>query len=200
MHQQRQSKRVTKRGLASFQATLGMEIARTTLMAATPPRPGQHPAHRRRGGPHQSCEQMAHFRDRQGKHGMSGGSGRSRGHSSGGGASSGGTNSGQIGKRQQDQGDVPVPPEETAHFVVVQPQIFGVFKILLNGLITNDKFCMSRTARLQLSWWRLPRSARQTNSQGVQSPVEENVQEYLPQQETYEKTTMERSAQLRGTA
>ena len=26
----------------------------------------------------------------------------------------------------------------------------------LNGIITNDKFCMSRTAELQLSWWRRP--------------------------------------------
>jgi len=66
--------------------------------------------------------------------------------------------------------------------------------IVLNGLITNDKFCMSRTARLQLSWWRLPRSARQTISDGVESPVEGNTWEYLPQQETYEETTMENSA------
>ena len=86
------------------------------------------------------------------------------------------------------------------HFVVVQPHIFGVFKIFLNGTITNDKFCMSRTAQLQLSWWRLPRSARQSSSEGVQSLVEENFREYLPQQETYEETTMESSAQLRGTA
>jgi hypothetical protein len=69
-----------------------------------------------------------------------------------------------------------------------------------NGLITNDKFCMSRTARLQLSWWRLPRSARQTRGEGVQYPVEENIREHLPQQETYEKTTMESSTQLHGTA
>jgi hypothetical protein len=61
--------------------------------------------------------------------------------------------------------------------------------VVFNGLITNDKFCMSRTARLQLSWWRLPRSARQISSEGVQSPVEENFREYLPQQENYEKTT-----------
>src|SRR6266487_3447094 len=46
-------------------------------------------------------------------------------------------------------------------------------KIFVNGLITNDKFCMSRTARLQLSWWHLPRSARQSSSEEVQSPVEE---------------------------
>jgi len=72
--------------------------------------------------------------------------------------------------------------------------------IVLNGLITNDKFCMSRTARLQLSWWRLPRSARQPSKEEVQFSVEENVREYLPHQETYEKTTMEHSAQLRRTA
>lgn len=59
---------------------------------------------------------------------------------------------------------------------------------------------MSRTARLHLSWWRLPRSARQTTSEGVHYPVEEHVRANLPQQETHEKTTMERSAQLRGTA
>jgi hypothetical protein len=77
---------------------------------------------------------------------------------------------------------------------------FETLMIVLNGLITNDKFCMSRTARLQLSWWRLPRSARQSSKEEVQFSVEETVQEYLPQQETYEKTTMDHSAQLRRTA
>jgi hypothetical protein len=102
--------------------------------------------------------------------------------------------------RQHHKRYVPIPSNETAKLVVVQTQVFGRFKIFLNGLITNDKFCMSRTARLQLSCWRLPRSARQTSSEGVQSPVEENVREYLPPQETYEETTMESSASLRGTA
>ncbi len=46
-------------------------------------------------------------------------------------------------------------------------RIIAVRKSGVNGLITNDKFCMSRTARLQLSHWRLPRSARQPASQGV---------------------------------
>ena len=27
---------------------------------------------------------------------------------------------------------------------------------VLNGLITNDKFCLIRTQRLTLSWWRRP--------------------------------------------
>jgi hypothetical protein len=26
-------------------------------------------------------------------------------------------------------------------------------KEVLNGLITNDKFCLSRTGRLTLNWW-----------------------------------------------
>ncbi len=77
---------------------------------------------------------------------------------------------------------------------------FQVAERHLNGLITNDKFCMSRTARLQLSWWRLPHNARQTSSAGVESPVTGNTEEYLPQQEAHEETTMDRSASLRGTA
>jgi hypothetical protein len=105
-----------------------------------------------------------------------------------------GTEDRQKGQGQHHQRDMTIPADPTAHLSVIQPQIFAIFKIFFNGLITNDKFCMSRTARLQLSHWRLPRSARQAASQGVQSPVEEHVQEYLPQQETYEKTPMERSA------
>jgi hypothetical protein len=75
--------------------------------------------------------------------------------------------------------------------LVQQGLMLPQLKEQFNGTITNDKFCMSRTARLQLSYWRLPRSARQTSNQGVQSSVEENFRKYLPQQETYEKTTME---------
>ncbi len=95
---------------------------------------------------------------------------------------------------------MPIPGREAAHLGTVEAKVFGGFKILLNGLITNDKFCMSRTAQLQLSWWRLPRNARQTISVGVESPVTGNTEEYLPQQETHEETTMESSAVLRGTA
>src|SRR6266516_6939526 len=70
---------------------------------------------------------------------------------------------------------------------------FKQAKSQFNGLITNDKFCLSRTARLQLSHWRLPRSARQTSRAGVESPGTGNTEEYLPQQEAYEETTMEHS-------
>jgi len=30
-----------------------------------------------------------------------------------------------------------------------------------NGMITNDKFCMTRACVLPLSWWRCPKSRRQ---------------------------------------
>jgi hypothetical protein len=43
----------------------------------------------------------------------------------------------------------------------------GVVSIL-NGTITNDKFCMSRTGRLTLTWWRRPlRSRSAKTDEGV---------------------------------
>jgi hypothetical protein len=33
---------------------------------------------------------------------------------------------------------------------------------VLNGTITNDKFCMTRAGRLHLSWWRRPLRSRPT--------------------------------------
>jgi hypothetical protein len=182
-----------------------MEIASTTAMPASKARPSQDQLHTTWRRPEEPSKQMTHFRNRQGKQG-SGMQGPikdrqrlwSKRRGSQGEAL--GTDPGQKGMRHHHQGDMAIPAGETAHLVVVQAQIFARLQILLNGLITNDKFCMSRTARLQLSHWRLPRSARQSSSQEVQSPVEEHVREYLPQQETYEKTTMESSSQLPGTA
>lgn len=112
----------------------------------------------------------------------------------------GNTQAEQVGQDEQDERQIAVPAVITADLVVVHTDVLPIFKILFNGLITNDKFCMSRTATLQLSWWRLPRSVRQTDQEGVQSPVEEYIPEQLPQQERDEKTTMEHSAQLRRTA
>jgi hypothetical protein len=190
--------KVRKPGLASLETTFGMVIASKTLVSATPPRPGQDSTCGRRRGPDEPCKQMAHFWNSQGEHRRL--AGRPRGRQRDSGAAGGCANAWKVGKSDQHKRDVPVPADETAHFVVVQTQIFSVFKLSLNGLITNDKFCMSRTARLQLSWWRLPRNARQTISAGVESPVTGNTEEYLPQQEAHEETTMDRSASLRGTA
>jgi hypothetical protein len=43
-----------------------------------------------------------------------------------------------------------------------------------DGLIANDKFCLSRFGRLRLSWWRLPLRARQVGPAVCPSP------RYLP--------------------
>ena len=64
----------------------------------------------------------------------------------------------------------------------------------LNGIIVNNKFCMSRIGRLQLSWWRLPLHARTVVSKEVESPCEDNKRERCSREETHEKTTMDGSA------
>jgi hypothetical protein len=33
---------------------------------------------------------------------------------------------------------------------------FEIAKHFFNGLITNDKFCLTRRGQLQLTWWRRP--------------------------------------------
>src|SRR4051812_29423690 len=52
-------------GSARLQTTFGVVIAGHTLMAATPPRPGENPVDRRRRGPDEPRKQMAHFRNGQ---------------------------------------------------------------------------------------------------------------------------------------
>lgn len=44
-----------------------------------------------------------------------------------------------------------------------------VSEALLNGLITNDKFCITREVRLKLSWWRKPLKERVDTADAVQS-------------------------------
>ena len=68
----------------------------------------------------------------------------------------------------------------------------------LNGIIINNKFCMSRTGRLKLSWWRLPLRARAEVSNEVESSCEGNTRHCCPQEETHEETTMDGSASDSG--
>jgi len=42
----------------------------------------------------------------------------------------------------------------------VEPMAFHITEHLFNGIITNDKFCMSRSVRLKLTWWRRPLHSR----------------------------------------
>src|SRR5260370_5217823 len=105
-------KMAKKPGLASLQTTFGVVIAGNTLMAATPPRPGQNPVCRRRRGPDEPGKQMTHLRNGQGKHSRS--SEKLRGSRGRGGETLCGTNPGQEGKSHQHQRDVSVPASEAA--------------------------------------------------------------------------------------
>ena len=59
-------------------------------------------------------------------------SGKLRWSSRRGGATLGRTNPRQESKSQQHKRDVPVPASETADLIVIQSQIFGIFKILFD--------------------------------------------------------------------
>lgn len=47
------------------------------------------------------------------------------------------------------------------HKILQAPELLGVTEIELNGIITNDKFCLSRYSELQLTWWRRPMRLRE---------------------------------------
>jgi hypothetical protein len=46
------------------------------------------------------------------------------------------------------------------HEIFQTPVLFGVAEVELNGMITNDKFCLTRWGQLHLSWWRRPLKMR----------------------------------------
>ena len=46
-------------------------------------------------------------------------------------------------------------------------ELFDMADDGLNGLITNDKFCLSRPGRLSLSWWRYPLRLRDPAPKGA---------------------------------
>jgi hypothetical protein len=63
---------------------------------------------------------------------------------------------------EEGERDMVLPADPAAHLVVVQPDLtLGFQDACLNGMITNDKFCMTRACVLPLSWWRCPKSLRQ---------------------------------------
>jgi hypothetical protein len=63
---------------------------------------------------------------------------------------------------QEHQRHVVVPARPEAHLIVVQAYFTLAFgEATLNGMITNDKFCVTRACVLPLSWWRCPKSRRQ---------------------------------------
>jgi hypothetical protein len=57
----------------------------------------------------------------------------------------------------------------------IKAVVFQIAKHLLNGLITNDKFCMIRTGQLRLNHWRRPLRLRiSTIEKEVYSASEES--------------------------
>src|SRR5450755_322369 len=73
---------------------------------------------------------MAHFWDGQGEHGRA--SGKPRRGRWRGGETLRGTHPCQGGESHQHKRDVPVPASETADLIVIQSQIFAIFKILFD--------------------------------------------------------------------
>ena len=59
----------------------------------------------------------------------------------------------QHGEGQHYQRDVAVPAMPGSGLVMIEAE-FGLRRLkgILNGLITNDKFCLTRAGRLRLSW------------------------------------------------
>jgi hypothetical protein len=47
----------------------------------------------------------------------------------------------------------------------VKAMFFKITKHFLNGLITNDKFCMTRTGQLRLNHWRRPLRLRTSTTE-----------------------------------
>src|SRR5205807_1070194 len=86
------------------QTTFRVVITGSASVAATPPGPGQGPFHAPRRKPDEPCEQMAHFRNGQGKRRRS--RRRPRGHRRGSGATGEDTNPCKVRKSQQDERDV----------------------------------------------------------------------------------------------
>ena len=70
---------------------------------------------------------------------------------------------GQKAVRDRDQGDVVVPAHPATPLEMVQPK--GPLQlpvILLDGLITNGKFCCVRHVRMDLTWWHQPLRLRRS--------------------------------------
>jgi hypothetical protein len=94
---------------------------------------------------------------------------------------------GEEAVRDRDQRDVVVPARPAAAFEMVQPKgTLELAVVLLDGLITNGKFCCTRRVRLGLSWWhrplRLRRSGLQTDAVLVGEPDEPDLDRLPPVQ------------------
>jgi hypothetical protein len=82
------------------------------------------------------------------------------------------------------EGDPPVPGGPGENLVLVQPDQARRPEVLLDGLITNGKFCCVRRVRLSLTWWRRPlglrRSALHTDVALVGEPDDPDLDRLPP--------------------
>jgi hypothetical protein len=72
--------------------------------------------------------------------------------------------------------------------ILMQRGIASMVQAILNGTITNDKFCMSRVRQMQ---WKPARAKRRDE---IKYPSEGNETERFPQEDTHETTAMDCSA------
>jgi len=87
----------------------------------------------------------------------------------------------------RDQRDVVVPAQEAAAFEVIQAK--GALElpvVLLDGLITNGRFCCLRRVQLDLTWWhrplRLRRSALHSDAALAGEPHDPDLDRLPPAQ------------------
>lgn len=78
-------------------------------------------------------------------------------------------------------------PATDARAIFPEATITDVMRAVLNGIITNGKFCMSRVRPLPFV------SARPRGTAKVEYPCERNAGVRSSQEETNDKTTMEHS-------
>src|SRR5260370_5292029 len=119
-------------GLADFFATATMIVAGPILVGPPPPGPVTEKLRGSGSRPDEMGQQMTHFRG-----GQSNERGLPTGHSTCGRGqkwTSGlHAEADQEGVGQQDQGEMAIPAHVAAHFIVIQPQVFGGLQVLFNA-------------------------------------------------------------------
>jgi hypothetical protein len=93
----------------------------------------------------------------------------------------------QEGVGEHGQGHPPVPGAPAADLVLIQAsKALAGRDGLLDGLITNGKFCCTRRVRLRLTWWhrplRLRRSGLETDAVPVGAPHDPDLDCLPPDQ------------------
>jgi hypothetical protein len=90
----------------------------------------------------------------------------------------------------------PTPPDRQGGKVLSLPILGGLHHDYCNGIVAKDKFCLSRMARLRLSWspQPIPRESREPGSVGYPSSKEQSP----CREETHapETTSMDGSASM----